>query len=174
MKAIKTETQEQFDRVLEIFEKKGWVWWREYKPTLFKQIWERFNKNTCIDYKNECWYSDAKFYKEEWYEIISFEDFLKEEGIEEWSEWMEVYVSTESEANALDYKYKLILLKKCSDWYVCILKSCEKNFREWKTFTTDIWRYAVPVPKEKPKTEVTMQEIADKFEIAVEDLKIKK
>jgi len=80
---IHTKTQEQFKRVLEIFEKKGWRWSTGNLPTHNRTIWNDYEENTCIRYKDVFEYCNLKYYKEKGYKIISFEEFLKREGLEE-------------------------------------------------------------------------------------------
>ena len=79
-KAIHTKTQEQYDKVMEIFEKKWWKWCGWGKPAS-KNNWNEYRENTCIRYEDKFAYHYIDWYKEEWYEIISYEDFLKEEWI---------------------------------------------------------------------------------------------
>jgi hypothetical protein len=83
---IHTKTKEQLIKVLEIFEKKGWKWWNGDLPTENINVWESFNvtKNTYIGYEDNFGYSNNyEIYKYLCYKIISFEEFLKREGLEE-------------------------------------------------------------------------------------------
>ena len=81
--AIHTKTKEQLIKVLDIFEKKGWKWLSGNLPTYNRSIWNNYEENTCIRYEKWFGYCNLKFYKEEGYKIISFEEFLKREGLEE-------------------------------------------------------------------------------------------
>ncbi len=80
MKTINTKTQEEYNKVMEIFEEKGYTWFAWNLPTE-KNYWEKYKKDTCIDYEDNFWYANINFYKKEWIEIISFQEFLKEEWI---------------------------------------------------------------------------------------------
>ena len=93
--------------------------------------------------------------------LIEFEKYLdnceQKTKEEELKEWDYVYVSDESEEDALKGKYKKILLRKCSDWYVCIQYGFEKEYLKWETFHTRIWDYAVPIHKEEIKKTITLE-----------------
>jgi len=101
MRAIHTKTQEEFNKVLEMFEKKWWKWPSWDNPTKLKGVWESYKEETCIDYENNFRYADRKF--SEWYEIISFEQFLKEE---EWIKEEEPTLPKELVINWLVYILK--------------------------------------------------------------------
>ena len=80
---IHIKTQEQFKRVMEIFGKKGWKWLSGNLPTYNETIWNDYEENTCIRYEKWFRCCNLKYYKEKGYKIISFEEFLKREGLEE-------------------------------------------------------------------------------------------
>ena len=73
--------------------------------------------------------------------------FEPNKTITEMKEWDYVYVSDDSEEGAIEDKIKEILIRKCSNWYVCVASDWEKNYLDWKTFETNIWEYAVPALK---------------------------
>ena len=75
----------------------------------------------------------------------------------EMKEWDYVYVSDESEEDALEEKDKRILLRKCKDWFVTVESFCENKYLQWKVFETDIFYHAVPIPKEETKKTITLE-----------------
>lgn len=80
-RAIHTKTQEEFNRVLEIFDKKGWEWSEGDDMLYNMKLWEEWEDQMCIDYHNYCEYASKEYYQG-WvlsYEIISFEQFLEME-----------------------------------------------------------------------------------------------
>lgn len=76
-KVIHTKTQEQFNQVMEIFEKKGW----NYFSSLY---WKYHKENTGILYDKTSVVLDITKYTTWTYEIITFQQFLLEEGIIRW------------------------------------------------------------------------------------------
>ena len=115
MIAIKTRTQEEFNRVLEIFEGKGWTWKYWDIPTKLKYIWNSLNKETCIDYNDKFLHSNLESYKREWYEIISFDEFLKKEGIKDIKGKI-IQITATSCASWWSQMTELFAL--CDDWTV--------------------------------------------------------
>lgn len=67
-------------------------------------------------------------------------------------EWDEVYVSDISEEQAIKNKDRYILLRACKNGYVCIVRMYEYCYKEWNTFGTTTWKYAVPIPQAKTLT----------------------
>jgi len=78
--AINTTTQEEYDHVMQVFEKKGWVWCTDKKPTE-RNVWKYYKENTCVDYKNRFEHMPKVYYKLYGCNIISYEEFLKREGV---------------------------------------------------------------------------------------------
>ena len=79
--AINCKTKEEFIKVLEIFDKKGWRWGGGDKPLDKIYYWDEYKEETCIGYKNYFEYSPKEWYLEEGWKIISFEEFLEIENI---------------------------------------------------------------------------------------------
>jgi hypothetical protein len=87
-KVIHTKTQEEYNQVMEIFEKKGWTWIGKTKFTDYN--WDLYKEKTCIQYKNEFSFCNKKYYIKNDYEIISFNEFIqleqpKKEGSFAWA-----------------------------------------------------------------------------------------
>jgi len=168
--AINTKTQEEYNRVIEIFEKKGWVWnsWR--LPTNWLNMWNDYKENTCVDYKNNFRRADINSDIQLWYKIISFQEFLEMEWKEEFVRWERVLMR--------DYDYEeweeriyIATIKWAKTPYIVVNNLDEKKFINWEKFSIMAYKQ---IKKLKPKTELTMQEIADKFWIDIDNLKIKK
>ena len=80
--AIRTETAEEFKKVLEIFEKKNrWVWADGKIPLTYVNDWKWHKKNICIEYKNKFICHSLSYFLREVYRIINFEEFLMEEEL---------------------------------------------------------------------------------------------
>lgn len=79
-RVIHCETREQFNKVLEIFQEKGWVWCTGTLPLENKIFWEVYKEETCLRYGNFFAYSPKKDYMKYNCEVISFEEFLKLES----------------------------------------------------------------------------------------------
>ena len=79
---IHTKTKAEFIKVLQIFNKKKWVWGSGDKPLEFINYWDYYKKETCIEYENKFGYSRKEYYKKNGYKIISFKKFLKMEELE--------------------------------------------------------------------------------------------
>lgn len=80
MKAIHCKTKDEFKRVLEIFEEKGWKWANESKNTPLDCLnyWETYGEYTYIIYDNPIAYGAVTWEYER--DIITFEEFLELEG----------------------------------------------------------------------------------------------
>ena len=79
--AIHCKTKEEFRKVLEIFDKKGWRWITGDKPLECVNDWNDYKEETCIRYEDDFGYSPKKWYLRNDYKVISFKKFLEIEGI---------------------------------------------------------------------------------------------
>lgn len=82
MYVVHTKTQEQFDKVMEVFNEYGLVWLSGKNPTDNFHCWERYGKDTCVDVSDNFAYSHKNAYKKhiaagEDYDIITFNKFMK-------------------------------------------------------------------------------------------------
>ena len=86
---IHAKTKEEFKRVLEIFDKKGWKWYSGNEPLEKIYYWNDDKEETCIRYENNFAYTNKEWYLKNGWKIISFEEFLKTEKEEEEMEDLE-------------------------------------------------------------------------------------
>jgi hypothetical protein len=84
----------------------------------------------------------------------------------------EVFVSDYSVEDALEKKKvkRIYLMTTKSGIQLCVNHHNNKLYREGQGFLTTNWGYCVLVPKQ---TELTMAQIAEKFGVPVEQLRIK-
>lgn len=79
---VHTKTQEEYDRLMQILEDKGYKWVIKGKPTELN-IWAVHKENTCIRLENKgLGYARKGFYeehKDEYGEIISFGEYIDRE-----------------------------------------------------------------------------------------------
>lgn len=73
---IHTPTQEELNKVLEIFEDKGWKWNNWCNPTDNNVFWI-YEEDTCISYKNNFGHAPKDYYEMMWDKIITFQEFLE-------------------------------------------------------------------------------------------------
>lgn len=80
--SINTKTQIEFNALMEYFEKIGIHWGSGNMATDCFYHWEKHKNLTGIQIKlNSCYYGNINSHSEEGYEIISFEDFAKQNNI---------------------------------------------------------------------------------------------
>ena len=79
---IHTKTKAEFIKVLQIFDKKKWVWGSGDKPLEFINYWDDDKEETCIKYENRSLFASKEYYKQNDYKVISFKKFLKMEELE--------------------------------------------------------------------------------------------
>ncbi len=68
------------------------------------------------------------------------------------TEWEKVYVSDESEKDALIIKDKRIYLWTFWKINICVNSISEKEYKNWKYFMTNNWKYIVKIEKSKTLT----------------------
>lgn len=77
MKAINCKTKDEFKRVLEIFEEKGWTWRSGHNPLYNDHVWFILQERTYIDYHDMFGYGAVDAPGAAKKQIISFEEFLQ-------------------------------------------------------------------------------------------------
>jgi hypothetical protein len=102
-KCIHTKTQEEFNKVLEIFNSKNWRSWDSEDKGL---MWVDYKENTCVDYHDRYAYTGKDIYEKNYkeYKIITFEEFLEEEGLWELPERWFILITDENRSILNDWK----------------------------------------------------------------------
>lgn len=142
MQYIHTKTREEYDQLMDIFEKKGWEWtsWKSPK----KWNWYREGENTCISNENAFWYINLIYVGKD---AISFQNYLKLEGLL-FTRWERVLVSGNG-----DHWYNKIYIAKI-EWaaspYITVDGDDEDEFSKWGVFR--FWRWKHIKKLEKPET----------------------
>lgn len=80
---VNTKTQEEFDELMGIYEKAGWVWMDGREPTKCIEHYTTHKEKTCVDGKNYFTYDDVDWHKMADYKIISLSKFKQLQGLEE-------------------------------------------------------------------------------------------
>jgi hypothetical protein len=99
--AINTKTQEEFDRLMLLFEEVGLMGVGRLKPCLASRLWSRYKLETGVviffeDGKPTIFVHDSiRTYRLRCYKILYFEEYLKLQGIK-----MEVQVEFTQEVEA--------------------------------------------------------------------------
>ena len=72
---VSTPTQEDYDRLMEAYEKVGWRWCNRVKPKKAK-YYEYYADETCIMLNDRVEFCNLNFYKEEGYTVISLDEAI--------------------------------------------------------------------------------------------------
>jgi len=109
---IHTETEQEYDQLMDIMEGNDWTWESWYNPNEEKNYWY-FTSLTCVEYKNKFEYCSLGYYKDrtDEYEIVKFKDWIKTQ-------------TTKQSKPILTYK----TIKVRSDWV-----KFEKDTIDWET-----------------------------------------
>jgi hypothetical protein len=75
---INTKTQEEYNKVMQIFEKKGWK--SDYRKATECNFWIYYKENTCVDYKNDFCYGSVRYSENHNEKILSYLEFLEAEA----------------------------------------------------------------------------------------------
>lgn len=74
-KAVSVPTQEEYNQLMRAYERKGWVWYSENKPTKEnKRV--RHKEKTEVEFNNYFQYGDGQYNRNHWYEIISLSEAM--------------------------------------------------------------------------------------------------
>jgi hypothetical protein len=68
MIVVHTKTEKEYERLMELYEKKGWKWLSGEEPTDFK-IWFYYKKQTGIIFSDKFQYGRISYYKEKYKDI---------------------------------------------------------------------------------------------------------
>lgn len=109
---------------------------------------------------------------------LFFDKYPKEHEADSWIDpkgrRMLVWDSADGEENA---KEALVIAKlpgKPGCPYIVASRAFELNFKEGLNYHVSLYRYAKPIPEKEETVELTLDQIAKKFGISVDKLKIKK
>jgi len=87
-----------------------------------------------------------------------FEWLVKEKEEDDPQEWDIVYVSDESEEDALEKKHMALFITKTKHGQsVCVEVWSEKNYKNWEYFSTEVRQHVIP--KSKPTEEKKKREL---------------
>jgi len=163
--AIHCQTQEEYDQLLEIYEKKGWKRRNGHHPKWFIFFYE----GVCVEFWDNFTHATIGKYQVDWYKVLTFKELLEMEETS-FKRGDRVLVSSNPNATHRHERIYLTTIKWANMPYVCVSNDDEKDFNAWNMFTTTPRECIKPLPVKK---ELTLQEIADKFGVKVEDLRIK-
>ena len=77
---VNTKTQQEYDELMEICERGGWKWCDGRVPT-DDNCWVKYKENTCVKACDYLTYSPINYFKGEGYQIISLQEFKREQGM---------------------------------------------------------------------------------------------
>ncbi len=85
--AVNTQTQKEYNELMQVYEIGGWKWRTGYLPTEL-ELWKTYKEKTCIGggigtfaNKGRFGYCDEEFYKKESWKILSSKEFYKKQKI---------------------------------------------------------------------------------------------
>jgi len=92
-KVVNTETQEEYDTLMQVYECGGWKWNGGSLPTQFSR-WGMSKMKTCVRTGTDFTYTDKQFYQDNSLEVISTQEFydvqnINSEMIKEINEYFE-------------------------------------------------------------------------------------
>lgn len=75
---IHTETEQEYNQLMDIMEGNDWTWESWYNPNEEKNYWY-YTSLTCVEYKNKFEYCDLEYFENrtDKYEIVKFKDWIK-------------------------------------------------------------------------------------------------
>ena len=132
--AINTETQQEYDELMELFDEYNIRWGTDKRATR-SNFWGADTNETCINYEKDSnciMYSPKDFYLKEGFNVIKYKDFIKDKP-----------TKVNSKVNSKDlweYIFNKVIDKKVKfkvyydDCYVTEILWNEKKF-EWETGT---------------------------------------
>lgn len=165
--AIHCKTQEEYDQLMEICEKKGWKRRNGLSPKIQPNVWIYYKDQTTVDYCEFFQYTHKCWYKNTWYKILTFNELLEMEWLVNFKRGDRVLVF---DGGIRQERIYLATIEWTIHPYVCVYQGYEGKFNDWEKFPTTTREYIKPLPAKK---ELTLQEIADKFGVKVEDIRIK-
>ena len=170
-------TTQDVEKVLEVFEKKGYKWasWEDIFKAEERLNWfEKYQKRWGFfikimddikiwsikhSIKNRLAFWSINYLVELWLEgvvKINFQDFLERENKEVFTKWELVEVS-----ECGSFWERRIFIEKFNNGYSCVLSGIEDNYNNWNYYNTHLWDFIRKIPK---KTSRTFEFTDDEFE----------
>jgi len=142
-KAINIKTQEEYDKLINIYDKKWWTWYNWDFPK-YKNKWLDYEYTTCIDYNDNFLIFEKEDLENPEYEwdhpiILSFQEFLYLEWV-----WFRLYEKVEVRNSEEDEWEKVIflqdLLEDAEYRYMVVKEEHVNNIKKW-VWLSDINSY---------------------------------
>lgn len=163
-KVINVKTQEQYNELMKRLEAEWYTWGNWNKPSKINYF-DTYKEDTCVNIESEVdiQYSDKQYYIDNWYEIISFEEYMLEtkEEIKPWdlvwvTNYNQKYADEDFRDGANHYyiwrnkKWKYVVEEE--DWYIDTWKyiSNKAPKEELIEIKTTYWQ-TISISKEKAK-----------------------
>ena len=156
---INTTTIKEYDELMKIYEAKGWTWNGWDKPTSYN-IWNIYQQDTCISYKNKFWYAGIDFCKRNGEKILTFKEFKEMENKETFTRGELVEVRDE-DSNEWTEKIYLTTIEWAKYPYIVVEHYEAEKFKSWKIFDTDKYKQIRKLNTTIP--EYTMEELFKKI-----------
>lgn len=164
--AVHCKTQEEYDSLMDIYVKK---WWKQkdWQQPKSQNNFDRYGE-LCVLYNDKLEYGSKGFLKLMWYKILTFNELLEMEWLANFKRGDKVLVRDSDSAIRLERIY-LATIEWAKQPFHCVEGQDGKEFLDWRPFAVWYRKQIKPLPVE---TVVTLKEIADKFGVNVENLKI--
>lgn len=163
---VHVPTQDEYDELMKIYEDAGWKWHCGGKP-ITQNYWDLHKYETCILAKNKCEYGRKDFYELYGFEIITLQQFKELQGLTTMR-----YKQGDILVNQNGNKRKV--LGVCGEVYIL---SAYDNFdiayKFYTQFELDDMGYKLYTEEPEDLTELTLEEVAKKFNVDVSKLRIK-
>ena len=147
MQVVHTKTREEYDELMDILDKKGGSW--EYRePMKVFDAWKEYEHNTCIDINdiNNLLFWPLEYEIKEWSTILSLNDYKKMNDIKEECEFKrgERIMVRDDKFNKYEERIFISFIEWAEFPYIVHFEGAE--FKKWKTFQYQFWRYAEKKP----------------------------
>lgn len=73
---VNCKTQQEFDDLMETYEKGGWRWFSADNATSKKNHWNDYREETCVRAQDNFQFCNRNFYQREGPKIITFDEFI--------------------------------------------------------------------------------------------------
>lgn len=159
---IHAPTEEIAEKLCEKFNMLG-LKWNSWAPYPRNSSWDEYRAETCYS-PSDGTYCDLSYSIKEGYEILSIDQLLDFQ-VNEYPKVMEV------SAGGNDWQKRVVFMEKNGKFLAWIgAETIEESENETNVFA---WKYAREI-QPAPTLELTLDEIAEKFNVSPEQIKIKK